>query len=499
MSDRNRKQQKLARERMKKTGESYTSALAQVRTQSKVCTQAHPSQPPAIPVPSWTIVDGCIVTSAGLRPHVRLERPNFAETPPAASQVEHCRRWIERHCTPTKRIQNGKNARGSYYLKHQVEEWLRASGEPDYVSNGAFILAAHSLGYQVELDGEPNARFSMSVRLPHDAWKRVRPAAFSRWLFRNLQDDTPLGDLARDAKEDDRWPRQSREFNDFWVLVGRTAAAEAFLEGWKIWSSKQAPLSAARRFRMKIGKHIVDRHGLWYPGREEAPLSEDPAADEILKAKAWIKTYWKPGKEWVEDHTSYGLKHMIDPWIHYHGYVYQGKTSANGYVGNGAFIIAALQLGYKARSSHYPHPSLNAEFAFKWNDWPSRKYDDHHRKTGQTIRCVINLDDLSVTEASTGKSYRGPAVAPAFKKFYAWVANHQKAFGDRRDDIAEDLAGDLERPLSPTKGTLYTTLSSHIHWRGSSEVVESFHELYETYANEHGLRVPKPFLERSGI
>lgn len=249
---------------------------------------------------------------------------------------------------------------------------------------------------------------------------------------------------------------------------------------------------------MKIGKHIIDRHGLWYRGRDPE-LAEDPLTDEILKAKAWIKTYLRPGKEWVDTHSSYGLKHMIDPWIHYHGYAYQGEPSTNGYVGNGAFIVAALEIGYKARSGRHPGLSLNADLMFTWNDWPSWRYDSHHFRTGQAVNCAINLDDLSVIEAGTGKPYRGPIVAPAFKKFYAWTDRHQKTFGDRRDDIAEDLIGDMERPLRPEKGSLYTTLSSYVNRRGSSDAAESFHELYETYAQDCGLRVPKPYRERSDL
>lgn len=92
------------------------------------------------------------ITNAGLS--------NFDGQRPGEGEVEHCREWIKRFCRPRKSI---NYSRGSYSLKHAVENWR--SGLPSdckYVSNGAMIEAAISLGYQFSRSGL-NANFNMSI------------------------------------------------------------------------------------------------------------------------------------------------------------------------------------------------------------------------------------------------------------------------------------------------------------------------------------------------
>ena len=61
--------------------------------------------------------------------------------------------------------------------------------------------------------------------MPNGKW----PAGFSRWLFRHRNDDTPIGDLARDAYIDDQWPIKSDNFFSFYGYLNRVAFGGAWL------------------------------------------------------------------------------------------------------------------------------------------------------------------------------------------------------------------------------------------------------------------------------
>jgi len=83
---------------------------------------------------------------------------------PDEDQVAICIAWLQEHAKPRKRVNNAIG-KGSYSLKHVVE---RAAGH--YVTNGAFILAAHRLGYVVIPEGprSPNAHFRATFT--YDKW-----------------------------------------------------------------------------------------------------------------------------------------------------------------------------------------------------------------------------------------------------------------------------------------------------------------------------------------
>lgn len=101
-------------------------------------------------------------TDEGLITVYRRKRQSKRKTetidgPPNEKEVKLCMSWLEKFAKPASmRFRR----MGSYGLKHVVERW---SGI--YVSNGAFILAAHHLGYRISPDDpqSPNAMFYMRV------------------------------------------------------------------------------------------------------------------------------------------------------------------------------------------------------------------------------------------------------------------------------------------------------------------------------------------------
>lgn len=82
----------------------------------------------------------------------------------------------------------------------------------------------------------------------------------------------------------------------------------------------------------------VFKDGLLYVSASGAP---DPA--EIERAKDWIRRYGRQRQSFNRRYTSYNLKHCAERWIKATGLRYGGM-----YVSNGAFIQAALDLGYRA-------------------------------------------------------------------------------------------------------------------------------------------------------
>jgi hypothetical protein len=70
---------------------------------------------------------------------LRQKKPDRDYRPPPESEVDICLAWLKEHATQRK-TQNQDI--GSYGLKHLVEH-----DAGDYVSNGAFIVAAWRAGY----------------------------------------------------------------------------------------------------------------------------------------------------------------------------------------------------------------------------------------------------------------------------------------------------------------------------------------------------------------
>lgn len=116
------------------------------------------------------------VTACGLYPAYLLAGVDD-QSAPNEIEIEACRRWLRLYATPTKTI---RRKHGSYGYKHKVEAWTRTTnrefhqvdprgrawvGEYLYISNGAFIEAAHREGYRFEpcSPGSPNAFFNFSL------------------------------------------------------------------------------------------------------------------------------------------------------------------------------------------------------------------------------------------------------------------------------------------------------------------------------------------------
>lgn len=67
---------------------------------------------------------------------------------------------------------------------------------------------------------------------------------------------------------------------------------------------------------------------------------EPIAEDEVELAKGFIETFCHPTKRIVREHTSYFYKHCVEKAVRYLG--------EYAYCSNGAFIKAAVLLGYQA-------------------------------------------------------------------------------------------------------------------------------------------------------
>ena len=79
---------------------------------------------------------------------------------------------------------------------------------------------------------------------------------------------------------------------------------------------------------------LIDRYGIVDRGDGVGP----PDPDQVKLARAWIEDNVSPRKTIRKQVSSYALKHMCE-------------QDCGEYVGNGAFIQAALDLGYQAQDN----------------------------------------------------------------------------------------------------------------------------------------------------
>lgn len=152
-------------------------------------------------------IEHFIIADRGLIPKARYQvNPELL---PTTTEIKLCESWLQEF---TKKSSDLFEDRSSYSLKEYVEKW---SGS--YVSNGAFIYAAQSLGINVIVSEDgPNAHFFIDLYTDDEAWTHVRPLGFSKWLFDLNDDGSPLAMLSLDAKSDKNWPTRSKNFYDFW-------------------------------------------------------------------------------------------------------------------------------------------------------------------------------------------------------------------------------------------------------------------------------------------
>jgi hypothetical protein len=100
-----------------------------------------------------------------------------------------------------------------------------------------------------------------------------------------------------------------------------------------------------------MSKYIIREIGLLEPADIDNPDYKPVDPGQVEVCKAWIEENLekRPGTGVDRWHTSYGLKHMVE-------------RDAGEYVTNGAFIRAALDLGYRIRPTSYA--SHNAYLGF---------------------------------------------------------------------------------------------------------------------------------------
>lgn len=92
---------------------------------------------------------------------------------------------------------------------------------------------------------------------------------------------------------------------------------------------------------MKIGVHNISAEGL-LPNSSEpnGVASKEPEEKQITLATAWLRRFARPLKTVRRTRgTSYNLKHQVEHWA-------RAEKVDDPYVSNGAFIVAALRLGY---------------------------------------------------------------------------------------------------------------------------------------------------------
>lgn len=153
----------------------------------------------------------------------------------------------------------------------------------------------------------------------------------------------------------------------------------------------QVPPGANVR-KMDAGDFITDNGISVLPG-------EPPDPFQVVHCEEWIKRFGRPRKSINFRAHSYTLKHVAENWS-YDGAVW---PDPRGYVTNGAFILAALNLGYKyLPAGHGKNPNCYFNMAFKktkkkwqdyrysylpWDDEQSSKtyvleYSEDHHKRG---------------------------------------------------------------------------------------------------------------------
>ena len=86
---------------------------------------------------------------------------NEAHSPVNEKQFALAQQWLFERTTQQVRY---NNKRTSYGLKHDAERWHVANGTGLYLSNGAFISAAISMGYKVRrISDTPNAVLNIRI------------------------------------------------------------------------------------------------------------------------------------------------------------------------------------------------------------------------------------------------------------------------------------------------------------------------------------------------
>lgn len=126
----------------------------------------------------------------------------------------------------------------SYGLKHDGEH-----AGIGYVTNGAIVAAAYLAGVPVRVHPDsPNPALGVALTPP----KTPAPdGSFTAWLAGHADAGHPIGDLARDAADDDCWPTAGTDYRQFADHLAEHTAYEparrTLREGWEAYSGHPAP------------------------------------------------------------------------------------------------------------------------------------------------------------------------------------------------------------------------------------------------------------------
>ena len=200
-----------------------------------------------------------MITGNGLIPNSEFN--SSRDRPLVDNEIETCEEWLTEYSQTYSKIRNER----SHSLKEKVEDWADT-----YVSNGAFIQAAHNLGYTIKvIDDGPNAYFGIKLLIPEE----VRPIGFSKWLFNKKDEASVISHLAGDAIFDDTWPRKAEKFIDFLDYLKSLNAYNAIntlCTAWEAYSGEKAPypndevVESCEMFYETSNGHIID-YGDEYP------------------------------------------------------------------------------------------------------------------------------------------------------------------------------------------------------------------------------------------
>ena len=98
----------------------------------------------------------------------------------------------------------------------------------------------------------------------------------------------------------------------------------------------------------------------WLVEGQEEKLKWKPNLDEVDLAMRFIQEHAVPRRVSSRSQGSYGLKHAVERW-------------AGTYISNGAFIAAALALGYEARRfPNSPNCAFNLVVPDRFMPWGQR-------------------------------------------------------------------------------------------------------------------------------
>src|SRR5689334_22103764 len=95
--------------------------------------------------------------------------------------------------------------------------------------------------------------------------------------------------------------------------------------------------------RLIMNQFLIDTDGLMYSHKK---MRGAPNPNQIKTAEGWIRVHCHPIKTINRKSYSYDLKHRAERWGSFLNQYFAAEVFSS-YVSNGAFIQAALNLGYE--------------------------------------------------------------------------------------------------------------------------------------------------------